>query len=342
MQLGADAAVAEDLAQETLAEAWRLRDRIYDAAGIERWLLAILRNVHQRWAERSARERSRVITTPQGVPESFDAPHPAIDLEVELERQDLVDLVDRVLAQLPPETRDVLIQRFVEETPIGQLAEQLGLSEGAVQMRLQRGKLALRRVLTTEYADEAMSFGLIDSTDAGWQATRIWCPVCGSARMRGRFEGAHRAFELMCSHCSDGYFIKADNTLSIGVTGFRTTLTKLAAGSYDFWHDGMPGLGKRPHDFELRQIRRVTHHMIADCHHCGLRMSTSPDVHALFLPEGQQFWRENPRIRRVAYDDIEAGGVPAVRTSYQSVTGNARLDVVLTRDSFHVVKSRRS
>jgi len=67
MQLGADAAVAEDLAQETLAEAWRLRDRIYDAAGIERWLLAILRNVHQRWAERSARERSRVITTPQGI-----------------------------------------------------------------------------------------------------------------------------------------------------------------------------------------------------------------------------------------------------------------------------------
>ncbi|MGI8968654.1 MAG: RNA polymerase sigma factor [Chloroflexota bacterium] len=44
-----DADSAEDLAQETLAEAWRLRDRLTDPAGFDSWLSAIARNVCMRW-----------------------------------------------------------------------------------------------------------------------------------------------------------------------------------------------------------------------------------------------------------------------------------------------------
>jgi RNA polymerase sigma factor (sigma-70 family) len=72
------------------------------------------------------------------------------DLEVDLERDDLAWLLDRALALLPPETREILVQKYVEECPQADVAARLGLTEGAVEARLQRGKLALRRVLTTD------------------------------------------------------------------------------------------------------------------------------------------------------------------------------------------------
>ena len=76
-------------------------------------------------------------------------------------------------------TRAALIGSYVEETPQAELAARLGLSEGALRVRLHRGKLALRQALTPANA--------IDAQD-GWQATRIWCPFCGSRRLESRLK----------------------------------------------------------------------------------------------------------------------------------------------------------
>src|SRR4028119_417297 len=46
---------AEDLAQETLIEAWRHRDRLYDPQGHQQWLSAIARNVCMRWRRAQGR-----------------------------------------------------------------------------------------------------------------------------------------------------------------------------------------------------------------------------------------------------------------------------------------------
>jgi hypothetical protein len=61
----------------------------------------------------------------------------------------------------------------------------LGLSEGAVEARLHRGKLALRRLLTTELREDAAAYGLVAPERGAWQATRIWCLVCGQRRLWG-------------------------------------------------------------------------------------------------------------------------------------------------------------
>ncbi len=172
-RLGVDAVTAEDLAQDTLQEAWRLRERIYDPAGVDRWLDAIFSNIHRRWARCAGQEHSARLQTAGAAPDVAED----CDLEVELERGELVELLTGAFALLPSETRDVLIGRFVEETPLGELAGQLGLQPGALRMRLQRGKLALRRVLTTTYAADAVSLGLIPGTVAGWQETRILVPT---------------------------------------------------------------------------------------------------------------------------------------------------------------------
>src|SRR5258708_14521383 len=64
---GSDAA-AEDVAQETLLEAWRHADMLTDATGASRWLAAIARNVALRWARRQGRDAARLV--PLGAPDA--------------------------------------------------------------------------------------------------------------------------------------------------------------------------------------------------------------------------------------------------------------------------------
>ena len=55
-RLSGAAQVAEDLAQETLLEAWKARDRLSDPAARAQWLSGIARNICRRWhAQASSR-----------------------------------------------------------------------------------------------------------------------------------------------------------------------------------------------------------------------------------------------------------------------------------------------
>jgi Sigma-70, region 4 len=96
----------------------------------------------------------------------------------------LTELLDRTLALLPDETRAVLIERYLGESPISEIAARLGINAPAAAMRLQRGKLALRQVLTTTLRQEIMPY-IVSAEDTGWHETRIWCFVCGKRSLRG-------------------------------------------------------------------------------------------------------------------------------------------------------------
>ena len=54
--------VAEDLAQETLFEAWRHREKLCDPQGHAQWLSTIARNVCRRWARSHGREMARLVS----------------------------------------------------------------------------------------------------------------------------------------------------------------------------------------------------------------------------------------------------------------------------------------
>src|SRR5581483_9707831 len=104
--LSGDRGAAEDLAQETLLEAWRQRHKVTDARGADRWLTAIARNVCLRWG----RTRGRL---PLPVAE---LPEPAAQVE---------DRVDELLELLPPDSRSVLAQRYVQERSHEEIAAAL-------------------------------------------------------------------------------------------------------------------------------------------------------------------------------------------------------------------------
>ncbi len=204
-----DRDAAEDLAQQTLLEAWQHTDRLHDPVARDSWLFGIARNICLQWARRHAREaavrldRDRAASGPDSSPDDRLADD--FDLELELERDDLARLLDRALALLPPATRAVLIGRYVEESPQAEVAARLGLTQGAVEARVQRGKLALRRVLTGELREEAAAHGLIRWDDEGWQETRIWCPGCGERKLLGRFaEGGDLQLDYPGCRCRGG------------------------------------------------------------------------------------------------------------------------------------------
>ena len=50
---------AEDLAQETLLEAWRHLEKLEDPDGYWQWLTALARNVCLRWGRKQGREAAR-------------------------------------------------------------------------------------------------------------------------------------------------------------------------------------------------------------------------------------------------------------------------------------------
>ncbi len=123
--LTGDADVAEDLAHDTLIEAWRNAHKLRDPRGRSPWLSAIARRVCLRWASQRGRDLAHLAQAfdhdGSASPEDESVPDPC-DIEVELERHELADLLDRALALLPPQTRAVLIARYIHESPHAEVA----------------------------------------------------------------------------------------------------------------------------------------------------------------------------------------------------------------------------
>ena len=75
------------------------------------------------------------------VPESIDPP------EGELLRSELRAVIDRVIAELPPTYRAVVLLRDMEELSTEETAQVLDLSIDVVKTRLHRGRAAMRQKL---------------------------------------------------------------------------------------------------------------------------------------------------------------------------------------------------
>jgi Sigma-70, region 4 len=282
-----------------------------------------------------------------------DIPSGQEDLALDLERDELADLLDRALALLPPETRRVLVEKYVEELPVGEIAARLGLSTGAIAVRLHRGRLALHRVLATDLRQEAASYGLAAPAEDGWQETRIWCPLCGQHRLTGRFVPAAGELALRCPACTlvpDTYIAYAQlPELMHGIKSYKPALSRLLTWSDAYYRqrladrivpcmfcghpsqlrDGLPG--------DIPDMLRQISPLYIKCERCGEITSTAHAAIALCLPEGQRFWKVHPRIQLQSCTETEAAGSRAIVSRFASVTDSARFDVVTTRDTVEVI-----
>lgn len=349
--LARDAAAAEDLAQEVVVEALRLRHRLYDLHGLTPWLNAVARNVCARWTHR--RGQGHVPLRAGADAAAVDAePVAAGDVELELERHELADLLDRALALLPPPTRAVLVARYIDETPHAEIAQQLRMSLGAVTMRLQRGRAALRRVLSDELRAEAAAYGLAEHADA-MQPTGIWCPLCGSQRLTCAIERASGQAHFACPACTGGaqrpIASLSDRVLLAELRSPKAILSRQIQWLHGFYRQALDHRAAPC----LRCGARCTlvWHLPADaptalwgahgfafhCPACAQQNVQPLHYLVLDLPAVQHFWRTHPRMRLAGERLVTHDGRDQSVIAFESVTGSARIEVVSALDTFAVL-----
>jgi RNA polymerase sigma-70 factor (ECF subfamily) len=348
--LSGDRDAAEDLAQETLLEAWRNAHKLRDPEGADRWLAAIARNVCLRWGRRRGRD--------VGVVTGWDddlAPADDLDVEADLERAELVELLDRALALVPSDTRDVLVQRYVHDAPNAEIAACLGLSEDAVAMRVSRGKVVLRRVLASELRDDAEAHGLVDASEGDWRPTRVWCAECGRRRLLTRREASPGVVSFRCPGCNPGSVgteYSLTNPLFAELVGEVTRptaiLARAAGWSREYFAPGAGG-ARVPctRCGNLLHLRRYTRDrsghdragLYADCDVCGEQVSSSIQGLAQSLPEVQEFRRRHDRTQALPEQPLELEGRPAILVRYEDVLGQAAVNVFFAAETLQVIRA---
>lgn len=148
-RVGRDAALAEDVVQETFALALARRAEYDPARGTtSAWLTVLSRNVirdHLR-DHRRVEQWDRIDST---LAETFaamaDRPLPG---EV-LERAETRDLVHIAIANLPEQYRSALTRKYVDGESLETLARDLGISVDAAKSLLARARRAFRDTFAT-------------------------------------------------------------------------------------------------------------------------------------------------------------------------------------------------
>lgn len=133
---GADAALAQDITQETMIEVVRRRDAFDGRSDPLTWACAIARHKvadHFRRKYRDDRRRLKLIDNTSGVVESTE------DATVTHEA------VVETLRALPESQRVVLALHYLDSMSVHEIADRLGRSESAVESLLARGREAFRR-----------------------------------------------------------------------------------------------------------------------------------------------------------------------------------------------------
>ena len=133
---------ARDVVQEAYLRALMFFDGFHGEDG-RSWLLAIVRNTCYDWLRKN-RVKGQVIDTGQDVDTFVDeTPDPETIQLRDADRQ----LLQGCLEQIPPEYREVIVLRELEEMSYRQIATVTDLPIGTVMSRLARGRKRLQSML---------------------------------------------------------------------------------------------------------------------------------------------------------------------------------------------------
>jgi RNA polymerase sigma-70 factor (ECF subfamily) len=137
-RLTGDAALAEDVVQETLLRAWRRPDALDPARGpLRPWLFTVARRVVIDFARaRSSRP-----------PEVGDAALQLVPAADEIDRAVESWAIAEALAALSPAHRAVLLETYYRGSSVAQAAARLGIPPGTVKSRAYYALRELRLLL---------------------------------------------------------------------------------------------------------------------------------------------------------------------------------------------------
>jgi RNA polymerase sigma-70 factor (ECF subfamily) len=137
--LSRDKSIAEDVVQEALLRAWKSLDALRDDAAAKQWLLTIVRRENARFFERRRLETVDIdnLTASQSA------------LLAEAPNEELDDLREAIYG-LEDDYREPLVLQVLMGYSTNEIAELMGLKQGAVLTRLHRARLKLKEEAASE------------------------------------------------------------------------------------------------------------------------------------------------------------------------------------------------
>jgi RNA polymerase sigma-70 factor (ECF subfamily) len=151
---------AEDVVQEAFLRAFKFFDG-YRGGSERAWLLTIVRHTCYSWLQRN---RPAEVIAGYDL-EAADAAEAGRDPgvrsladqgpEIALMHQADEDLLNALIAELPPQYREVVILRELEDLSYKEIAEVAAIPIGTVMSRLARARKALQRAWATWRTQEA-------------------------------------------------------------------------------------------------------------------------------------------------------------------------------------------
>ncbi len=137
--LSRDTAIAEDVVQEALLRAWKSLDALRDDGAAKQWLLTIVRRENARYFERRRLETVDI--------DNLSASQAA--LLAETPNEELADLREAIFG-LEDDYREPLVLQVLMGYSTNEIAETMGLKQGAVLTRLHRARNKLKDSVASE------------------------------------------------------------------------------------------------------------------------------------------------------------------------------------------------
>jgi RNA polymerase sigma-70 factor (ECF subfamily) len=146
---------AEDVVQEAYLRAYKFMES-YDGDNGRAWLLAIVRNTFYTWLESNRTDRCNIefdedVLASHGYDMRVVEHDQNYSVEKRLEQEDSRRWVNRALALLPAEFREVIVLRELEEMSYKEISRVAGIPIGTVMSRLSRARnLLLEHLKATQ------------------------------------------------------------------------------------------------------------------------------------------------------------------------------------------------
>ncbi len=131
--LSRDKVIAEDVVQEALLRAWKSLDALRDDTAAKPWLLTIVRRENARYFERKRLETVDI--------DDLSASQEALLAE---QPDEELDDLRQALYELDDDYREPLVLQVLMGYSTSEIAEQMGLKQGAVLTRLHRARAKLK------------------------------------------------------------------------------------------------------------------------------------------------------------------------------------------------------
>jgi RNA polymerase sigma-70 factor (ECF subfamily) len=134
--LNRDPAIAEDVVQEALLRAWKSLDALREDAAAKQWLLTIVRRENARYFER---KRLETVDIDELTPSQSALLAESDDAEL--------NEVRAAIFRLDNDYREPLVLQVLMGYSTSEIAQLMGIRQGAVLTRLHRARIKLKGVL---------------------------------------------------------------------------------------------------------------------------------------------------------------------------------------------------